>query len=209
MNWHQEGFKVCYRICSLLITGKNEKKSRFLTCPRHKIYMVEAVGLSLLYLKNYDVCEYVKFWVISWKFDILLTTSISKFEIWKSLCILCDTYNCDYLPHTIIFRVYSINFRLNTDFPSQFCGVFLLLFCFVLFFYRQHGKSPSVTQRSTSQENAFKKSKNLSPPFFSQNYMLKDSEVWIKGNSTLWPMGKMHSVWPLKGVLHPRLVFGL
>ena len=31
-------------------------------------------------------------------------------------------YSCDYLPHTtfILIRFYSVNFQLDTDFPSQF-----------------------------------------------------------------------------------------
>ena len=70
-----------------------------------------------------------------------------------SLLHTCDTYNFDYLQH-ITFRFYLIDFQLNTDFPSQFCGFFTV-------------KSPSVTQRSVSYENAFKKSKNPSPLFFS------------------------------------------
>ena len=56
---------------------------------------------------------------------------------------MCDTYNCDYLKHST-FRFNLIDFQLNKDFPSQFC-VFT-------------PKSPSVTQRSVSQENAYKKS---------------------------------------------------
>ena len=59
---------------------------------------------------------------------------------------MCDTYNCDYLQHST-FRFNLIDFQLNTGFPSQFFTV----------------KSPSVTQRPVSQENAFKKSKNPSP----------------------------------------------
>ena len=56
---------------------------------------------------------------------------------------MCDTYNCDYLKRsTFCFNL--IDFQLNTDFPSQFC-VFTV-------------KSPSVTQRSVSQANAYKKS---------------------------------------------------
>ena len=55
---------------------------------------------------------------------------------------MCDTYNCDYLKHST-FRFNLIDFQLNTDFPPQF---------FTL-------KSPSVTQRSVSQENAYKKAK--------------------------------------------------
>ena len=58
---------------------------------------------------------------------------------------MCDTYNCDYLKHNT-FRFNLIDFQLNTDSPSQFC-----VFYFTV-------KSPSVTQRSVSQENAYKKS---------------------------------------------------
>ena len=64
------------------------------------------------------------------------------------------------------------------------------------------------TQRSVSQENAVKKSKNPSP--FSRKtigssnsfiliannfrFLRYRSEVWIQGNSALWPMGKIHPV---------------
>ena len=57
---------------------------------------------------------------------------------------MCGTYNCDYLKHNT-FRFNLIDFQLNTDFPSQFCIFFSV-------------KSPSVTQRTVSQENAYKKS---------------------------------------------------
>ena len=57
---------------------------------------------------------------------------------------MCDTYNCDYLKHSTL-RFNLIDFQLNTDFPSQFCVFFTV-------------KSPSVIQRSVSQENAYKKS---------------------------------------------------
>ena len=63
---------------------------------------------------------------------------------------MCDPNNCDYLQH-ITFTFNLIDFQLNTDFSSQLCV-----------FYR---KSPSLAQRSVSQENAFKKSKNPSPFF--------------------------------------------
>ena len=56
---------------------------------------------------------------------------------------MCGTYNCDYLKHST-FHFNLIDFQLNTDSPSQFC-VFTV-------------KTPSVTQRSVSQENAYKKS---------------------------------------------------
>ena len=57
---------------------------------------------------------------------------------------MCDTYNCDYLPHTI-FRFCQIDFQLDKDFLSEFCV-----------FYRKI--TYSVTQRSVSQENSYKKS---------------------------------------------------
>ena len=33
---------------------------------------------------------------------------------------VCDTYDCDYLPHTTL-RFNLIDFQLNADFPSKFC----------------------------------------------------------------------------------------
>ena len=63
----------------------------------------------------------------------------------KILLHMCNTYNCDYLQQST-FRFNFIDFQLNTDFPCQFC-VFAV-------------KSPSVTQRSVSQENAYKRAKN-------------------------------------------------
>ena len=76
----------------------------------------------------------------------------------KILLHICDTCSCNYLQYST-FHFYQVDFQLNADFPSQFCG------CFTL-------KSPGVAQRSVSQENAFKKSKN-EWHFFSQNYRLK------------------------------------
>ena len=49
-------------------------KRVFLTCPCHKIYRDEAVGLKI-YLKNYDICKNVKFGASSWIFDILSITA--------------------------------------------------------------------------------------------------------------------------------------
>ena len=63
---------------------------------------------------------------------------------------MCDKYNCNYLQHST-FRFNLIDFQLNTDFPSIF------------WFFTV--KSSCVTQRSVSQENAFKKSKNPSSFF--------------------------------------------
>ena len=36
---------------------------------------------------------------------------------------MCDTYNYDYLQHST-FRFNLINFQLNIDFTSQFCGFY-------------------------------------------------------------------------------------
>ena len=57
--------------------------------------------------------------------------------------------------------------QLNTDSPSQFA--FLT------------AKSPSVTQRSVSQENAFKKSKHPSP-FFRKTIGSNNSFTLIENN---------------------------
>ena len=66
------------------LTGGNWQKWKrvFLTCPCHEIYRDEAVGLKKLqkYLKNYDICENVKFGAISWKFDILSITALLKLK---------------------------------------------------------------------------------------------------------------------------------
>ena len=59
---------------------------------------------------------------------------------------MCDTYNCDYLQHST-FR-FSVKYR----FPSPILRFFTV-------------KSPSVTQRSVSQEYAVKKGKNQLPFF--------------------------------------------
>ena len=64
---------------------------------------------------------------------------------------MCDTYNCDYLKHST-FRFNLIVFQLDTDFPSQFFPNFPNFSPFFTV------KSPSVTQRSVYQENAYKKS---------------------------------------------------
>ena len=72
------------------------------------------------YFKNMIFCEYVKFGVILWKFDILLITCLIKVQILKSFCT--------YVTHLIViicrtshFVSTWIDFQLTTDFPSQFC----------------------------------------------------------------------------------------
>ena len=131
----------------LYLTAHNWQKWKrvFLTCPCHKIYRGEAVGLkSCKY--TWKITIFVKMWNLGQyrkKIDIHLSViAWLKLEL-KNLLHMRDTYNCDYLKHST-FHFNLINFQLNTDFCSQFC-----------IFYH---KSPSVTQRSVSQENACKKS---------------------------------------------------
>ena len=54
---------------------------------------------------------------------------------------MCNTYNCNYLKHSR-FRFNLIDLKIQISLPN---------FAFIV-------KSPSVTQRSVSQENAYKKS---------------------------------------------------
>ena len=79
-------FKNKAQGCSTPLTAHNWQKwkSRFLACPCHKIYRVELIGLSPIMPKNNDFCEYAKFQVISWNFDILLITALGV----TSGCIL-------------------------------------------------------------------------------------------------------------------------
>ena len=80
---------------------------------------------------------------------------------------MCDTYNCDYLRYST-FRFNLIDFQLNTEFPSQFCV-----------FYR---KSPSVTQRSVSQENAYEKSSKNPSPFLHKTLGSDNSFTLIENS---------------------------
>ena len=176
---------------SVLTTHNWQKWKRvFPACPCHKIYRDEAVGLkSCKY--TWKITIYVNMWNLGQFRENLIFCQ--KLLNWSSnlkiLLHMCDTYNCEYLQH-ITFHFNLIDFQLHTDFPSQFCIFFTV-------------KSSSVTQRSVSQEKAFKKSKNPSPFFrrtigsnnsftlIKNNFcfvlfcFFSDSEVWIHGNSTL------------------------
>ena len=70
---------------------------------------------------------------------------------------MCDTYNCNYLKHST-FHFNLIDFQLNTDFSFPNFAFFTV-------------KSPGVTQRSVSQENAYKELKPVE--FSSQNYRFR------------------------------------
>ena len=64
--------RVLARCRSYLMAHNWQKwKSRFLSCPCHKIYREEAVGLKNLNhtLKKCDFCQYMKFWTMEiWYF---------------------------------------------------------------------------------------------------------------------------------------------
>ena len=106
----------------LLLTAHNWQKwkSRFLTCPCHKIYRVEAAGLILLKLR---------FLLSMWVFF------------------------CTYVMHIIVINHCTPHF-VSTKSIFGYIQIFLTNFAYFTI------KSPSITQRSVSQENAFKKSKN-------------------------------------------------
>ena len=84
---------------------------------------------------------------------------------------MCDTCNCDYLKHST-FRFNLIDFQLNRDFPSQFC-VFTV-------------KSPSVTERSVTQGNVYKKSYNPSPFFVENEQIIKLFVLITKRVEIFW-----------------------
>ena len=56
-----------------------------------------------------DFCEFVKFWEISLKSDILLITAYFKIE-YKIILHMCDTYHCDYLPPHFVYTQFSIKY---------------------------------------------------------------------------------------------------
>ena len=157
------------RCLTINLTAHNWQKWKrvFLTCPCHKIYRGEAVGLK----KVANILEELRFmWICGiWgnfvKIWYFVNNCLIEARIW-SLLHMCDTYNCDYLKHST-FRFKLIDFQLNTDFPSQVC--FLTV------------KSCSVTQRSVSQENAYKKSWNPSP-FLHKTVGSNNSFTLIENN---------------------------
>ena len=96
-------------------------KGVFLTCPCHKIYRDEAVGLkSCKY--TWKITIFVKMWNLGQNRENLIFCQylLNWSSNLKILLPMCDKYNCDYLKHST-FRFNLIDIQLNTDFPSQFC----------------------------------------------------------------------------------------
>ena len=131
------------------LTAHNWQKWKrvFLTCPCHTIYGDEAVSLkSCKY--TWKITIFVKMWNLGQYrenliFCQLLLNWSSNFKI---LLHACDTYNHDYL-----LKAQRISFQLNR-FSVKYRFPFLYNFAFFTV------KSHSVTKRSVSQENAYKKS---------------------------------------------------
>ena len=85
----------------------------------------QLVYQSPIMLKNNAFCEYVKFGVISWKFDILLITALLKFEskipfahVWHVSFWLSAAHHISYLLNRFslkygfsfqILRVFTVN----------------------------------------------------------------------------------------------------
>ena len=146
-------------------------KRAFLTCPCREIYRDKEVGLkSCKYsLKN---TIYVNMWNLGqFRENLIFCQQLIN---WSSnlpiLLHMCDTYNCDYLQHS--------TFRFNDRFLVKYRFPFPIL----RFFYRKI--TYSVTLRSVSQENAFKKSKNPSafPPITicsNNSFTLIENNFWF------------------------------
>ena len=105
------------------LTAHNWQKWKrvFLTCPCHKIYRGEAVGLKICKY-TWKITIYVNMWNLGQFCEILIffNNCLIEAQIWKILLHMCDTYNCNYLKHST-FRFNLIDFQLHTDFPSQYC----------------------------------------------------------------------------------------
>ena len=105
------------------LTGGNWQKWKrvFLTCPCHKIYRDEAVGLkSCKY--TWKITKFVKMGNLGQYLEILIFGQylLNWSSNLKILLHMCDTYNFGYLKHSTL-RFNLIDFQLNTDFLSQFC----------------------------------------------------------------------------------------
>ena len=107
---------------NLVLTAHNWQKwkSNFHTCRCHKIYWVEAFRLSVSnYTRKNTI--FVNMWNLGQcREDVTFCQYLlNESSNLKILLHMGDTYNCNYLPHNpIVFNL--IEFRLNTDFLSQF-----------------------------------------------------------------------------------------
>ena len=107
----------------LWLTGGNWQKWKrvFLTCPCHKIYRDEAIGLKSCKC-TWKITKFVKMGNLGqYRENLIFCQLLLNWSSnLKILLHMCDTYNCDYLKHSTL-RFNLIDFQLNADFPSQFC----------------------------------------------------------------------------------------
>ena len=154
---------VLFLFCRQLTAHNWQKwKRTIVTCPCHKIYREGTIALKTCnyILKNYDFCEYVKLREISWKIDILSITAYWKFEskMRRISLWLTTTHHLSFLLN------HQSRFSVQYRFPNfAFCSE----------------KSPGLTQRSVSQQNAVKKSKT-SKVLFCKTIDSNDSFILIE-----------------------------
>ena len=149
-----------------LYTKMTFEKRVFLSCYCHDTSRVDAIGL-----KNSSYTEKVTIVVNMWNFGHFFffkenryfgNNCLIKVQIWE--------FFCTHVTRIIVVIICTANFvstKLMTDFLSEFC-VF-------------SAKSPSVTQISVSQENAFQKSKRPSP-FLHKTIGSNNSFTFIENN---------------------------
>ena len=132
-----------------------------------------------LFLKNFISWEYGKFGAISWKNQYFANKCLIKVRIWEFFCthvhVLHITVN---IFHTSIFVSNKLIFSWIhcTHFPSKFC-VF-------------SAKSWSITQRSVSRENAYKKSYNPLP-FLCKTIDSNNSFTLIESKFQVFKLAKL------------------
>ena len=108
-----------------------------------------SVGLKIpIILENFQFLWICEIFGNSWKMDILPITALIKVRIWR--------FFCTHVTHITVINFYPANF-VSTKSIFSYKQISLLNFAFF------SAKLDSVTQRLVSQENAFKKSKHLSP----------------------------------------------
>ena len=120
-----------------------------------------------------------------------------KVQIWE--------FFCKHVTHVVVVIFCTAKF-VSTESNFSYLPIFLPNFTFF------SAKSPRVTQRLNSQENAFKNGKHKSP-FVHKTIGLNNSctliwnnfrflrylIVWIQCNSTLWPIwAQCIQLWRLK-----------
>ena len=152
-----------FRTYNLPALKWQKMKKRFLTCPCHKIYKEEAVSLKSfkcqVYFRKYDFCKNVKIRVQFREKLIFCQQLLNQSSNLRILLHICEILYIVILCRTSHFvSTYSI-FSYIQIFLSNFA-------CFTV-------KPHSITQKSVSRENTFKKSKNPSPFSFPQGYRLK------------------------------------